>query len=139
MNAIDRAAKEIEKLLDLEEPRIADILRKHFAEPAERADQWQDIATAPKDGTPVLPERSEQMWHDWKGVTEPDWYWWWNGDEDCCGVPVSIGSSWNGNGYDYFATMGQLGWNRHQMVEEMGGLWCRAMPPALPPQEQARG
>lgn len=71
-------------------------------------------------------------WHDWKGVTEPDWYWWWDGDEDAAPVPVSIGSSWNGKGYDHFATIGQLGWNRAQSVEEMGGLWCRAVPPELP-------
>lgn len=69
------------------------------------------------------------QWHDWRGVTEPDWYWWWNGDEDSAPVPVAIGGSWSGKDYDRFAMTGQLGWNREQMVSEMGGLWCRALPP----------
>lgn len=74
-------------------------------------------------------------WHDWKGVTEPDWYWWWNGDPDSAPVPVAIGGSWNGKGYDRFAQTGQLGWTWAQPVEQMGGLWCRAVPPEIPREE----
>lgn len=74
-------------------------------------------------------------WHDWKGVTEPDWYWWWNGDPDSAPVPVAIGGSWNGKDYDRFAQTGQLGWTWAQPVEQMGGLWCRAMPPEIPKEE----
>ena len=50
---------------------IAAILRKHFAEPAERADQWLDIASAPKDGTPILLRDGSIVGSGQYGRTEP--------------------------------------------------------------------
>lgn len=63
-------------------------------------------------------------WTTWEGVTNIGEYWWWNGDWDSSPVPVSILSSYAGNGkYTYFATLGQLGWTRAQDVWDMGGWW----------------
>ena len=47
------------------------ILRKYFAEPAERADQWRDIASAPKDGTPILLRDGSIVGSGQYGRTEP--------------------------------------------------------------------
>ena len=83
--AIEAAAREIaglgNKLFVLVEPMgpvysvnreaIAAILRKHFAEPAERADQWLDIASAPKDGTPILLRDGSIVGSGQYGRTEP--------------------------------------------------------------------
>ena len=62
--------------------------------------------------------------------TEQAWYWWWNEDPDSEPVPVSIITS--GTDGRCFASKGQLGWTRHQYVEEMGGQWMRLIEPVLP-------
>ena len=85
--AIEAAAKEFgewladrlpEMIMPTKERAVQDaaealttILRKHFAEPAERADQWQDIATAPKDGTPILLRDGSIVGSGQYGRTEP--------------------------------------------------------------------
>lgn len=58
---------------------------------------------------------------------EQGWYWWWDEDPDGIPVPVSIMKS--GTDGRYFATAGQLGWNRPQYVEDMGGQWMRLLEP----------
>lgn len=71
----------------------------------------------------------EPPWTDWRGVKEQGEYWWWDGDLDSAPVPVSIMLSYPTT---YFATVGQLGWNRPQDVEEMGGWWQLIREPAQP-------
>lgn len=74
----------------------------------------------------------KRKWTDWKGVKSADWYWWWNGDEDAAPVVVSILSSGHKPNQTFFASMGQLGWNRPQDVSEMGGHWSLIKQPEIP-------
>ncbi len=55
-----------------------------------------------------------------------DWFWWW--DED--GPPVPVYVAYCPQLGHYFATQGQLGWNRSQPILEMGGWWMPLKEPA---------
>lgn len=63
-----------------------------------------------------------------KPPVEPGWYWHWNGDNDCCPVPMSILFS---DGRP-FITIGQLGITQPQWCDEYGGWWMRIREPATP-------
>jgi hypothetical protein len=59
---------------------------------------------------------------------EQGYWWWW----DCDGLPVPVSIMFSGTDNTYFATAGQLGWNRAQMVKDMGGMWMRLPEPMTP-------
>ena len=80
---------------------------------------------------------TSQAWTTWEGVDEQAWYWWWNGDLDSGPVPVSIFYSYTTQ--KYFATTGQLGWNRPQDVDEMGGWWLKIPEPIIPDELRKQG
>ena len=56
-------------------------------------------------------------------------WWWWDEDPDSEPIPVSILESGTNN--EYFASIGQHGWNRAQWVKEMGGVWMKVLIPKL--------
>lgn len=60
-----------------------------------------------------------------------DWYWWW--DED--GLPLPVYVAYSPTSESYFATQGQLGWNRSQEILDMGGWWMPLREPSLPESE----
>lgn len=75
------------------------------------------------------------MANPWKWLTadkidEGRWYWWWNGDEDSAPVPVHV--QYLPTSGTYFASSGQLGWNRSQGVIDMGGWWMPLYEPETP-------
>lgn len=55
-------------------------------------------------------------------------WWWWNED----GLPVPVSIMYSGTDGSFFASAGQWGWNRHQSVKDMGGLWTRLHEPETP-------
>lgn len=59
-------------VLAVNQELIAQILRKHFAEPAERADQWPKESI---DGEPLGYYRAEHRQHGWTIVVEWDGAW----------------------------------------------------------------
>jgi len=68
---------------------------------------------------------------EWKDLPESsDWHWWWNGDADSPPVPVTLQR--DGEGL-LFASAGQHGWNRFQLVTDMGGMWALLTEPDQPP------
>lgn len=69
-------------------------------------------------------------WVSDKQVNESGYWWWWNGDLDSAPVPVYV--MWSGSTDTYFASMGQLGWNRAQDIIGMGGFWLRLPEPPIP-------
>lgn len=66
-------------------------------------------------------------------VRESGEYWWWNGDLDSGPAPVTIAKGYTGGEY-LFAEAGQFGWNRAQMLPEMGGWWKLIPEPGIPRQ-----
>jgi|SRR5579864_9286400 len=74
--------------------------------------------------------RQNRVWVKWDAVKEGGWYWWWNGDEDAAPCPVSV--MYSGTSGTFFATEGQLGWNRAQELSEMRGHWMRLHEPPTP-------
>lgn len=73
-------------------------------------------------------EMAKLGWQRWPSVDKQCWYWWWNEDPD--GVPVPVSVMYSGQDKNYFASEGQLGWNRFQLVEEMEGWWKKLIEPA---------
>lgn len=75
-------------------------------------------------------QMSAPQWCTDKQVNDQGCWWWWNGDPDSGVVPVSV--MWSGGSDIYFATQGQLGWNRPQDIIGMGGLWLKMVEPNIP-------
>ena len=100
---------------------IDDVKRrlKAITEPAERADQWQPIATAPKDGTHILACRNAC---DITDVSVVRW------DELASGGWMCMA-----DGFRAIAAQGDFGTDYQEITPTH---W---MPLPLPPQEQARG
>jgi hypothetical protein len=86
------------------------------------------IARIIDNHTDRFPDAADK-WLPASEVSEQEWWWWWNGDEDSCPVPVNIARDSGGR---FFATEGQLGWNRFQFVDDMGGLWRKIIEPPVP-------
>lgn len=59
---------------------------------------------------------------------EQGYWWWWNYD----GAPVPVSIMFSGTDNSYFATQGQFGWTRAQLVKDMGGMWMRLPEPETP-------
>ncbi len=66
-------------------------------------------------------------WRD-EPPDEQGYWWWWNQDDP----PVPVYIMFSGTDNSYFATVGQLGRNRAQMVKDMGGMWMRLPEPETP-------
>jgi len=68
-------------------------------------------------------------WQTWRTLNSGGWYWWWDGDMEAAPVPVHL--AYAITDCMHFATAGQLGWTRSQLVSTMGGWWCPMTPPAV--------
>jgi hypothetical protein len=67
-------------------------------------------------------------WYTWDKVSRDVWngsLWWWDNGEQVC--PVNI--EWCPTSQQFFATLGQWGWTRAQMLEEMRGMWRPCIEP----------
>lgn len=60
-------------------------------------------------------------------IERTDYCWWWDGESM---VPVHV--QYGPMKDKLFASSGQLGWNRSQFVEDMGGHWLPILEPQPP-------
>ncbi len=74
--------------------------------------------------------RGSSVYLGWReDLPDEQGYWWW---WDCDGLPVPVYIAYSGTDNTYFATPNQLGWNRHQSVKDMCGMWMRLPEPPTP-------
>lgn len=76
-----------------------------------------------------LLKMQHRGWFRHAEIKEADWYWWWDEDPDAMPVPVNI--MYSPTDEKFFASVGQLGWNRTQNCEDMGGWWQRLIAPQV--------
>lgn len=75
---------------------------------------------------------AEHQHQEWTQVppSEQGEYWHWNGDIDCCPVPMFV--LWCGSTDKCFVSRGQLGIEHAIDCEEYGGWWKKMITPKVP-------
>lgn len=86
------------------------------------------------------PNSPEAKWLAWDILNEPDWtpqppteggtYWWWNGENGVCPVPIFV--SYSPTKLKTFVQLGQIGLCFPVACDDFGGWWRRLDAP-LPP------
>jgi hypothetical protein len=90
----------------------------------------ENAPTAARSATDCYRLKMEHRgWFRWDAIDEGRWYWWW--DEDPDGVPVPVNVMYSPTTEKCFASTGQLGWNRAQDVDSMGGWWMKLVEPSV--------